>query len=696
MTNNDLRPEASTALEALFAPRRIALVGASEDEGKVGTIFMRNLVGYDGEVIPVTKSRDTVMGRQAYPNLRDIPGPVDLCVVVVPAPAVPAIIDDAAASGVATVLVISGGFAEAGEEGARLQGEVLSAARQGGVRIVGPNCFGVLNCNNGLNASMAIGTPAAGGRIALATQSGAYGMAIYTLSEEHDLRFSKVFAAGNKVDLTECDLVPYLGQDPETDVICLFLEAFDDGATLFEQARSISLVKPIIVTKVGRTDAGARAALSHTASIAARSPVWASALEQAGVLVARTGLEMVDAAKAVAWQPIPQGARVGIITNSGGTGVELTDLLADEGVSVPELSDELQAALGATIPPFGSARNPVDITTDWRRFATLYADCIELLARSGEVDVIVPILLQRSALDPDVATGIEATVSRLRADDVLVPVFVCWVAPRAAQPNCDLLQQARIPCFDWPYRTARAVALACRYGETKRRPTRGNVQPLQLERSLPGGVLGASEAADLARAAGLTLPEQEICATREDAITAATRVGYPVVLKLASDRVTHKSDVGGVRIGLADESAVADAAVELLQLDPDACLLVQEQVQGVELIVGAYRDSEFGPVVLVGLGGTAAEVLADVQFLLAPVDEAEALAALARLRGFALLDGYRGQSKVAVDEVARAVSAVSQLAVQVPSLQELDVNPLIVTSERAVAVDVRVVLSLAN
>jgi acetate---CoA ligase (ADP-forming) len=682
------------SLDVVFTPRRVAVVGASDRPGKMGTTFMRNLAGFPGEVLPVTTSQDTVEGRRAYASLRDLPGRVDLAVVVVPAQEVREVMADAAAAGVGAAIVISGGFAETGPAGAALQAAAVEVARAGGVRLVGPNCFGVQNCNTGLNASMATGSPPAGGDIALVTQSGAYGMAIYTLGLDQDLRFSKVCATGNQADIGEAELLAYLGADDQSAVLCFFLESLGDGRAFYQRARGITPRKPVLVAKTGRTEAGARAAVSHTAALAGDARLWEAAFRQAGVVVARSGLEMVDAAKALDWQPVPSGPRVGIVTNSGGTGVELADLLADEGLEVPELSPGLQASLAEALPAYASPRNPVDMTPSWARFAALYPLCLEALARSGEVDMVVLVLLQRSALDPAVAKAVLASASRLAADGTGVPVYVCWVAPRAAQPNADLLQSARLPCFEWPERTARALGHAFRYGRSRagsRPPAGAAERPAGLP-PLTAGLVPPDAAAALAEAFGIEVVPSALCDGEEEAVAVAARLGYPVVAKIHGRSLVHKSDVGGVRLGLSDPAAVRAAVRDLLPLDPDGRVLIQAQRAGQEVIIGGLRDPQAGPVVMVGLGGVLVEVLADVVFRMAPIDAEEAGEALRSLRGYPVLAGARGRQGVDLDALARTLASVSRLLAAVGEISELDLNPVLASPRGATAVDLRIVV----
>ena len=728
-------------LRAVFEPRAVAIVGASDQPGKVGTTLMTNLAGFEGEVVPISSSRDEVAGRAAFKRLRDVPGGVDLAVAAVPAKAVPGVVEDAVAAGAGALVVLSGGFAETGEDGAELQARVVAAARAGGLRIVGPNCLGVQNCATGLNASMAAGTPDVAGGISLATQSGAYGMAVYMLGLEQRMGFAKVYAAGNKADVTDAELLAYLGDDDQTRVVCFFVESLSDARGFVEVAREVSARKPVLVTKTGRTAAGARAALSHTAALAGDAAIWRAALDQVGAVVADSGLEMMDAARALDWQPVPRGPRVAIITNSGGTGVELSDLFSEQGLEVPELSEGLQRELAEALPAFGSARNPVDLTTAWARFAELYPLALDRLARSGEVDIVVPVLLQRSAMDAEVVKAVRDAAVALRGegageregssgggeasgprdgaagprdgaagprdgapgprDGALGPrdgaagvaVYVCWVAPASARANADLLHEARVPTFEWPQRTARAAALAWRHGQASRR-ARDATPTTQTPPDLPAigdGLLAADAAAQLAKAFGIDIPEQAICADPDAAADAAQRIGFPVAAKLAGGRHVHKSDAGGVRLGLADAAEVRRAAQELLDLDPNARVLVQQMTSGTEVVVGALRDPALGPVVMVGFGGVLVEVLRDVAFRLAPVTHQEAIDAIESLRGYKLLTGVRGRPAADVDKLARTVVAASQLIAANPNIAELDLNPVLAGPRQAVAVDVRIV-----
>jgi acyl-CoA synthetase (NDP forming) len=444
--------------------------------------------------------------------------------------------------------------------------------------------------------------------------------------------------------------------------------------------------------------------MSHTAALASDDAVRDAALAQAGVVRVRTGLEVFDAARALAGQPAPSGRRVGVLTNSGGIGVELSDLLGDEGLELPELSPSLQDSLRPLLPGYASVRNPVDTTPAWSRYVTAYPGAIDLLARSGEVDLIVAVLVQRAA-SHEVAEAVRDAVHRLHADDVPVPVYACWVAPRSAQPHADLLQQAGVPCYTWPDRTARAAGAAVRAG-LRRAPASAPPLPPAADAAgigavrdddlfLPdaaaaNGLLAAGAARDLLASAGIPVIETVVCGSAAAAAAAAGRLGYPVVAKVDHPALSHKSDAGGVRLGLASAAAVRRAARELLALADGAAVLVQPQGRGVELVIGGIRDPEFGPVVLAGLGGVLVEAVRDVRLAVAPVDEAAAVAMLRSLRGAAVLDGLRGGPAVDLRAVAGLIVSVGRLLAGVPRICELDLNPVLAHGSSAVAVDWRI------
>ncbi len=683
--------------QAVFEPRSVALVGASPTAGKVGHVVLRNLIeSFGGEIHPIHPSETEILGRPAVAHVSDVEGSVDLAVLIVPAAAGPAVLDDCVTAGVKAAIIVSGGYAEAGPKGRALQREVLRIARRGGIRLVGPNCFGVINVHGGLNASIGIGLPAPGG-VSLFSQSGAYGMAAFSRSRDGEIGFAKVIAPGNTVDLDEVDVLRYLGADPQTRVIAMLLESIHDGAALVAAAREITPHKPIVILKTGRGVSGRRAAASHTAALSGDAEVAAAALRQAGIRLVPDGLTLLDVAAALDRQPAPRGRRVAVVTNSGGTGVEIADLLEGHGMTVPRLSRGLQARLREHLPAHASTLNPVDLTVDWQRFASMYGESVKALLDSPEVDGVIAVLLQRSALIPEVTDRVIAEVAAARARGSVTPLHVCWVAPAEGEANRRRLLAAGIPCLPWAARSAATMAAARVVPvHSAPRPRPALPRPRSAVPRPDGipdldGWLPGHEAMALIEHAGVPVAPWGVATTATEAVTVAQELGFPIVLKAIRPAIVHKTEAGAVRLGLADAPAVRTAAAQLLRALGPGPLLVQAQAApGLEVVIGAVRDPVFGPLIMTGLGGIWVEALGDVALRVAPVPRAEARVMLDELRGQALLNGARAGPRVDRRELARIIADVSTWIARAPWLAELDINPLIATDEGLVAVDARI------
>ena len=668
---------------AAFAPRRVALVGASGDVGKAGRLLFDNLLaGAQCEVVPIHPSATQILGRVAYASVAAAPGPIDLAVIVTPAHTTVRVIQDCARAGVPVALILSGGFAETGPEGVALEAELKQAARAGGVRLIGPNCFGLIDVAGGLNALLAMGLPAPGG-VSLFTQSGSYGMAAFSRSKEGAIGFAKVVAAGNKADVNEVDALRFFGADPATRVIALVLESITDGPGLVAALRAVTPHKPVVILKTGRGAAGKRAAASHTAALAQDFEVARAVLRQAGAVLVEDGLTLFDVAAALDRQPRLRGRRVAIITNSGGTGVELADLFEAEGLDVPALSPALVEHIARELPPHGSAHNPVDVTTDWKRFPAMYGESLRALLASDEIDAVVPVLLQRSALDEGV---VNAVIDAARGADK--PVHVCWVAPAEGDPLRRKLQAAGLPCHEWAARAERVLA-RCRSGTLDAPPEPG--APFAAPNDVPDdGWLAPEQVATLLSSWGLPMAPWRIAGDIEAAVAAATQLGFPAVLKAIRLGLVHKTEAGAVRLGLADARAVRAAFNALTAtLGPGPVLVQAQAARGVELMLGAVRDPLFGPLVVFGLGGIWAEALGDVALRLAPISADEAGRALDELRGRSLLDGLRGAPGVDRPALAALVARLSNCIARAPWCAELDLNPLLASGDRFVIVDAR-------
>ncbi len=679
---------------AAFAPRRVALVGASAEAGKAGRLLLDNLLASGHhEIVPIHPSASHIGGHSAYASVAAAPGEIDLAVIVTPAATTPQVIADCALAGVPVALILSGGFKETGSAGAAIEAEVLRAARagpdSGGVRIIGPNCFGLIDVQRGLNASLAMGLPRAGG-VSLFTQSGSYGMAAFSRSQDGAIGFAKVLAAGNKADVSEVDAIRYFGADPATRVIALVLESIADGPALVAALREVTPVKPVVILKGGRGTAGKRAAASHTAALAQDFAVAQAVLRQAGAVLVDDGLSLFDVAAALDRQPSLRGRRVAIISNSGGTGVELADLLEARGLEVPALSESLQQRIAAHLPAHGSAVNPVDVTTDWKRFATMYRESLRALLASDEIDAVVPVLLQRSALDEGVVAAVieESVEASTAASAAAKPVHVCWVAPTQGDPLRRRLQDAGLPCHEWAARTARVLA-HCRATAPDASLAVGDSLP--CPRDVPAdGWLAPDALFTLLDAWGLPMAPWRLADDSDAAVAAAMALGYPAVLKAVRPALVHKTEAGAVRLGLADAAAVRSAFASLAaSLGPGPVLVQAQATRGVELMLGAVRDATFGPLVVCGLGGIWAEALNDVALRLAPIEPSVALQALTELRGGPLLDGLRGAPGVDREALAALISTLSIAVARAPWCVELDLNPLIASGNRFTIVDAR-------
>ncbi len=683
---------------AAFEPRRVALVGASIEAGKAGRLLLDNLrASGSHEIVAIHPSASDIGGHAAYPSIAAAPGAIDLAVIVTPAATVPQIIADCARAGVPAALILSGGFKETGSTGAAIEAEVLRAARAGsessGVRLIGPNCFGLIDVHRGLNASLAMGLPRAGG-VSLFTQSGSYGMAAFSRSQDGAIGFAKVLAAGNKADVSEVDAIRCFGADPATRVIALVLESIADGPALVAALREVTPIKPVVILKAGRGTAGKRAAASHTAALAQDFAVAQAVLRQAGAVLVDDGLSLFDVAAALDRQPPLRGRRVAIISNSGGTGVELADLLEAQGLEVPALSASLQQSIAAHLPAHGSAANPVDVTTDWKRFATMYRESLRALLASDEIDAVVPVLLQRSALDEGVVAAAieESAEASTAAGAAAKPVHVCWVAPTQGDALRRRLQDAGLPCHEWAARTARVLA-HCRATAADAPAAVGDPLPFPFANSrdvAADGWLAPDALFTLLDAWGLPIAPWRLADDSDTAVAAAMTLGYPAVLKAVRPALVHKTEAGAVRLGLADAAAVRSAFASLAATLGPGPVLVQAQAErGVEMMLGAVRDATFGPLVVCGLGGIWAEALDDVALRLAPITPSGALQALTELRGSPLLDGLRGAPGVDRGALSALISTLSIAVARAPWCAELDLNPLIASGNRFTIVDAR-------
>ena len=465
------RKQTTAIVKGILNPRHIALFGASNQPGKVGYVCLKNLLeGFQGKVYPIHPHEKEILGVPAYLDLEDVPNPVDLAFIIVPAESVLPILKQCGKKKVPGAIVITAGFAETGASGKALQDQLAKESQEQGVRVIGPNCFGVLNCSIGLNASIAPIMPKGGGNISFVVQSGAYGIAVCALARDHHLKVAKIIGLGNKCDIKDDEVLQYLAEDAETEVIAFYMESIEEERLFFTAARDISLRKPIIICKQGKTLEGKRAIKWHTATVPGSFASHIAAFKKTGMICVANGIEMVEVAKALSWQPLPRGNRVAIVTNSGGTGVELADICAERGLSVPELPLGIQEKLKVLLPSYASVKNPVDMTTIWPRFVEVYPKCIETFFECSQIDIILPIMLHRSAMMREVAEAVRDVVIRCNKEKkIMKPTYVCWASSREFIDNMEILEKAEIPCFEWPEQTARVSSLISQYAEFRKK-----------------------------------------------------------------------------------------------------------------------------------------------------------------------------------------------------------------------------------
>ncbi|WP_119070895.1 bifunctional acetate--CoA ligase family protein/GNAT family N-acetyltransferase [Rubrobacter indicoceani] len=696
-------------LDAIFKPENVALIGATERAGSVGRTIMWNLVSnpFGGTVFPVNPKRSNVLGIKTYQSVGEIPAQVDLAIIVSPASSVPGIIRECVEAGVRGAVVISAGFKETGEEGARLEAETLEEARKGRMRIIGPNCLGVMNPLGGLNATFA-GSMARPGNVAFLSQSGALLTAILDRSFRENVGFSSIASVGSMLDVDWGDLIYYLGDDPKTQSIVVYMESIGNARSFLSAAREVALTKPIIVIKPGRTEAASKAAASHTGSLTGSDEVLDAAFRRSGVLRVDSISELFNMAETLSKQPRPRGPRLTVVTNAGGPGVLATDALITGGGELTEISPEAMENLNEILPAPWSHNNPIDILGD--ADPVRYAKALEKAADDRESDGLLVILTPQDMTDPTETA--KALVPY--AKSTKKPVLASWMGGPEVAGGVSILNGAGIPTFDYPDTAAQAFNNMWRYNYNLRgiyeTPELADDGTIDRERAgeIVSGVRESGrtifteyESKELLSAYGIPTVETRIATSEDGAVGAAGDIGYPVVMKIHSETITHKTDVGGVRLNLKDEAAVREAytAMERRILDEFSAedflgVTVQPMVDlsGYEVIIGSSVDPQFGPVLLFGSGGSLVEVYRDRALALPPLTTTLARRMMERTKIVEAFAGVRGRDPVDIAAVEKLLVKFSQLVVEQPWISELDINPLLASPERLLALDARVVL----
>ncbi len=697
-------------LDKFFEPQSVAVIGASRDPDKLGYAVVENLVngGFasTGKVYPINPKADEIFGLKVYPSVLDVEDPIDLGVIVIPYKFVPGAMQECGEKGIPAVVVITAGFREAGREGLERERELMEIAKKYGIRVIGPNCLGVIDTFTPLNASFAAGTPPKG-PINFMSQSGALGTAVLDWSLAGELGFSKFVSLGNKADVSEIDLMEMWADDPNANVIMAYIEGVPSGREFIDTARVASKKKPIVAVKSGVTQAGSRAVSSHTGSLAGSEQAYAAAFKQAGIIRAHTMEQLFDFARAFAYQPLLKGDRIAIITNAGGPGILATDAIERSGLKIARFDNETIKKLESYLPDAASAANPVDVLGD--AAGDRYEYAIQTVSEDPNVDAILVILTPQAMTD---IPGTAVAVANL-SDNARLPVLAVFMGEKEVQKGIDILTERGVPNYPFPERAVDALRAMVEYRDHKDQPM-PEFEELDVDREAVRDVfakvraegrvsIGDFEARRILQAYGLRTPETKLAETPEQAVEMAGEIGYPVVLKIASPDILHKTDVGGVRVGLQNAQDVRDA-FELMvyraeRYVPGAriwgCTVQEMTPQGHEILVGMNRDPQFGPLVTFALGGIYVEILKDATFRIAPFARNEAWQMLNEIRAHALLDGVRGRPPADKEAIVDTLMRIGQLVTDFPEILELDINPLMVFDEGqgAIAIDMRLVLA---
>ncbi len=677
-------------LDAIFRPRAVAVVGASQKPRSIGGQICRNIMasGFDGALYPVNPRYRHVHSIPCHDSIEDLPAPVDLVVIAVPARDVLGVAAECGARGVGGLIVVSAGFGEQPGEGEALQERLVGLCHEHGMRLIGPNCMGVVNTDKAvsLNATFAR-TPPLPGNVAFMSQSGALGEAILAHAAALNLGVSMFASVGNRADVSATDLLDYWREDPRTDVVLLYLESFGDPRRFVPALRRASRAKPVVAVKAGSSEAGRRAVLSHTGSMAGLDVTTDALFAQCGVLRARSVPELFDVARALASQPLPAGRRVAVITNAGGPGAMAADALAGSGLDTPPLSEATQKAVAAEVHVHASVTNPVDLIASAtpRHYAVAMAHILADPAVDAVLVIFVPpIITDTRGVLEEIAAAAAAAPDK--------PVLVCLMGEESVIDGVEVLHGRRIPLYAFPEAAATALSAMASYSEHRARPAREAEEVLDVQQDRVRAVIGAAmiarrtqltshETFQVLSAYGIPMVPSVTVASPNAARRAASELGYPVALKVVSDVVTHKTDVKGVTLDLADgealEAEVVRMAEALRELDPALAFAIQPMVQGgTELICGLVTDPRFGPLVMFGLGGIHAETLGDVTFRLAPLSRSDALTMVEGIKARAILEGARGQAPIDKARLVDVLVRLGQLATDFPEIVELDVNPL--------------------
>ncbi|MEM0313316.1 MAG: acetate--CoA ligase family protein [Candidatus Bathyarchaeia archaeon] len=697
-------------LNVFFNPKSIAVIGASREPGKVGYNVLRNLIegGFPGELYPINPSAEEILGLKCYRNIRDVPANVDLAVITVPARIVPPVVEDCGLKGVKGIIVITAGFGETGTEGMKLEKEIVSLCRKYGMRMQGPNCLGLISVQGKVNATFAPIMPPQG-NIAFISQSGAIGSAILNWAVRNEIGFTKFISLGNEADLAAADFIEALGEDLKTKVIALYIEGVKSGERFIDVAKRVAKRKPIIAIKAGTTEAGVRAVSSHTGSLAGSDVAYSAAFKKAGIIRVETLEELFNFVLAFGSQPIPKGKRLLIVTNGGGPGILATDACEKLGLELPLLEPELIEHLRGHMPPHASLNNPIDVLGDADE--NRYKIAVETGIKSGNVDGVI-VILTPQAMTPCENVAAALVEVRKKMEKTLLASFM---GLEENSPAIKMLKRNVIPNYAFPETAARVFRAMYDYNLILNTPIEEAAVKIEMDeatirRMIDGAVadgrrvLTIDECIRIAEAAGIAMPKAAVARSKDEAGALADSIGYPVVMKIISPDILHKTDIGGVVLGVKSRGEAEEKYETLIRRVHAAMpkakitgVLVQNMAPaGKEVIVGSVRDRQFGPLLMFGLGGIYVDFLKDVSYRLAPLSKREASEMIEETKAYILLRGVRGEPPSDIPAMIDVILKISQLMVRFRSIAELEINPLFVyeSGEGCLGIDIRATISI--
>ncbi|MDZ7657723.1 acetate--CoA ligase family protein [Fodinibius sp.] len=679
-------------LRPFFKPEGVAVIGASRNPHKLGYGVVRNLKDYryQGGIYPVNKSATEILDLPCYESVAEVPDPVDLAVIIVPAPVVPEIIKQCGQRGIKHTIVISGGFSETGEEGQKLEEELKRVANEWEVNFIGPNCIGTIDTHTPVNTTFVTGMPESG-EIGFCSQSGAMVASVIDWARGAGVGFSRIVSLGNQVDINETQMIKALHEDNQTSVITAYIEGVSDGKAFMEIAQRAAKDKPVVALKGGRGESGARAVASHTGALAGSTEAYEAAFDRAGVQQASTMEEMFDWARALAWQPLPKGKNVAVLTNAGGPAILAVDALEKAGMELAELTTETKNYLKSRLPKAASVSNPVDVLAG--SGPGTYAVALDALLTDETVDSVVVIQAPQDWFLPASLAEVVGEVAGVHDK----PVITSIMGKASVEEALTILHKRKIPNVAFPERVASVLAAMVKRKEWFDVPQQTPERFTDLDENVVQQAVSKKDWKSLLKEYGIAFPPEQFAQTEEDAIEAAESIGYPVVLKLISESVSHKTEVNGVKLGLRNAEDVQSAWKDIKQAADSAGVDMEGvQVQkmlsgGQEVIMGLRRDSQFGPMVLFGTGGTDVELLQDVESAIAPLNRLQAEKLMDATRAGVKLKGWRNQPPADRETVIKYLMRLSQLGDDLSNIDELEMNPLYVLPEGqgAFAVDVR-------